>query len=485
MPEDEGSEAPATEIAGLVEAAPDAMVVVNRSGFIVLVNRQTETLFGYRRSELEGQPVEILVPEGLREFHSRHRGRYMGEPRVRAMGTGLDLLGRRKDGTEFRVEISLGPFQSQDDLLVSASVRDVTRQRADERLFRGLVEAAPDPMVIVDTNGLIVLVNAQLEELFGYQRSDLLGRPVEILLPDRLVGMHVGYRAGYMASPVRRPMAVARNLVARREDGSEFPVEISLAPLERAEGLLVSAAIRDLTERRRLEESEELLRSKAEFFATVSHELRTPLASILGYGELLAEQEDLPADSRELLNVMMRGARREMRLVDDLLTLVHIDGAGLSIQPGPVDLVQVVLGCVQGMQHSAQQSDLSLTMHVSEPELLVGGDEQRIAQCLDNLLSNALKFTPPGGRVTVEVSREAEMVHVDVADTGTGIGTGDESRIFERLYRAPSAVKQQVPGAGLGLAIALAIAEAHTGSLDVVKSDESGTVLRMSLPIQS
>lgn len=484
MPEDHESQGrTATDLAGLVDAAPDAVVVVDRSGVIVLVNRQTESLFGYQRAELVGESIEVLVPEGLRDFHARHRQRYVDQPRVRPMGTGLDLRARRKDGTEFRVEIALGPFVSHGEPMVSASIRDATHKRGEERLFRALVEAAPDAMVLVDESGRIVLVNGQLEEMLGYRRSELEGRPVEILMPDRFVGMHVGYRAGFMANPARRPMGIARDLVARRKDGSELPVEISLAALQRDQGMLVSAAMRDLTDRRRLEASEELLRTKAEFFATVSHELRTPLASILGYGELMAESEGLPDDCRDFLEVMMRGAQRELRLVDDLLTLVHIDRAGLSLQARPVDLVHVARGCVEGLQPTADGHGLSLTLESSDPELLVHGDEQRIAQCLDNLLSNAVKFTPRGGAVRVRLGREDALALVEVEDTGTGIGTAERDRIFERLYRSPTAVKQQVPGAGLGLAIARAIVEAHDGSLDLVRSDESGTVLRMVLPL--
>jgi PAS domain S-box-containing protein len=223
MPEDDAAAASARDFAGLVDAAPDAVVVVNRVGVIVLVNRQTEALFGYQRDELLGQPVEILVPEVLRSFHARHRHNFVREPRVRAMGTGLELRARRKDGSELHVEISLGPFHGENELLVSASIRDVTERDNEQRLFRGLVETAPDATVIVGTDGCIVLVNGQLEKLFGYHRSELLGRPVEILMPDRLVGMHVGYRAGYLASPERRPMGFADDLVARRKDGSESP----------------------------------------------------------------------------------------------------------------------------------------------------------------------------------------------------------------------------------------------------------------------
>ncbi|MFF0205694.1 PAS domain S-box protein [Streptomyces sp. NPDC005017] len=250
----EVAEAGEERFRGLLEAAPDAMVIVDDEGIIRLVNAQTETLFGYGRAELLGQSVDLLIPDRFRSHHAHHRGAYADTRQVRPMGAGLELHGLRKDGTEFPVEISLSPLETTDGLLVSAAVRDVSDRKAAEQRFRGLLEAAPDAMVIVDDEGIIRLVNAQTETLFGYGRAELLGQSVDLLIPDRFRSHHAHHRGAYADTRQVRPMGAGLELHGLRKDGTEFPVEISLSPLETTDGLLVSAAVRDVSDRKAAEQ---------------------------------------------------------------------------------------------------------------------------------------------------------------------------------------------------------------------------------------
>src|SRR5713226_527807 len=236
--------------AGLLEAAPDAMVCVDADGRIALVNAQTERLFGYGRDELIGQPVEMLVPDAVRDVHPGHRAGYVADPRPRPMGAGMELAGRRRDGSTFPAEISLSAIDTEEGILVSAAVRDVTDRKRAEARFGGLLEAAPDAMVCVDADGRIALVNAQTERLFGYGRDELVGQPVEMLVPDAVRDVHPGHRAGYVADPAPRPMGAGMELAGRRRDGSTFPAEISLSAIDTDQGILVTAAVRDVTDRR-------------------------------------------------------------------------------------------------------------------------------------------------------------------------------------------------------------------------------------------
>jgi PAS domain S-box-containing protein len=235
-------------LAIFLEAAPDAIIVADENGRITRTNRLAETMFGYETGQLLGMAVEELVPARFRRHHVPDREHYMAEPRTRAMGAGRALLGLRQDGTEFPVEISLSPLRAAEGTQVISIVRDLTDRIKAELKFRGFIESAPDAVVIVDAEGNIAIVNHMTEAMFGYRRHELLGQPVEILIPERYRPRHVHDRDAYLHAPRTRPMGLGRELMGRRRDGSEFPVEISLSPLDTEQGLLVTSIIRDTSE---------------------------------------------------------------------------------------------------------------------------------------------------------------------------------------------------------------------------------------------
>jgi PAS domain S-box-containing protein len=252
----------------LIDAAPDGFVIVNQEGRIVLVNLQTERMFGYARAELLNQPVEVLIPERLRGKHRFHRAGFMSGPVLRPMGAGLELYGLRKDGKEFPVEISLSPIQTDSGLLVSTAIRDITDRKRGQQRILTLLDSAPDAMVVADGEGRIVLVNSQTEQLFGYNRRELLGQPVEVLVPARFWAEHRKHRRKYMEHVQIRPVGLGLELYGIRKDSTKFPVEISLSPHKTEEGVLISSTIRDVTQRKRVEDalrqSEALFRGMVE-----------------------------------------------------------------------------------------------------------------------------------------------------------------------------------------------------------------------------
>lgn len=249
-----------TKFGNLLDSTPDGIVIVNSTGRIVLVNMQAEKLFGYQKQELRGQTIETLLPQRYRSRHVGHRANFFTQPRTRTMGAGLELYGLRKDGIEFPVEISLSPIETEEGVFSMSAIRDTSERKKAEKKFRGLLEAAPDAIVIVNNKGEIVLVNSQTEKLFGYPREQLLGNKIEMLIPARYREKHPIFRKNFASAPRTRPMGIGLELYGLRRDGTEFPVEISLSPLETEEGTLISSAIRDVTERKRVKEIQTQLR---------------------------------------------------------------------------------------------------------------------------------------------------------------------------------------------------------------------------------
>ncbi len=245
---------------GLLEAAPDAMVVVNQCGEIVLLNVQAENQFGYSRDELLGQKVKNIIPEGFAERLIADGTRTAAEALAQQIGTGIELIARRKDGSEFPIEIMLSPLESAEGTLVTAAIRDISVRKAAEKhlaqmegRYRGLLEAAPDAMVVVNQDGEIVLLNVQAESQFGYSRDELLGPKVKNIIPEGFAERLIADGTRSAAEALAQQIGTGIELIARRKDGSEFPIEIMLSPLESAEGTLVTAAIRDISVRRAAE----------------------------------------------------------------------------------------------------------------------------------------------------------------------------------------------------------------------------------------
>jgi protein-histidine pros-kinase len=343
---------------------------------------------------------------------------------------------------------------------------------ADPRFFRLITQASPAGMVIADAEGIIVLTNAQAENIFGYSQKELVGQPVEVLIPQAHLGVHLSHRARYMAHPEARSMAVERDLFAQRKDGSQVAVDISLHPIETDDGVYVLANVLDATERRRAARQRESrlaterLATMGQLAGSVAHEIRTPLCVIrnnIYYLRILAEK--LGAEGRECLDEVDEAIGKAERIVSELLDFTRTASSRVATIP--------LLPLVSDV---ATSQGVTLKLPELREDWLIEVDQEQIQRVLANLVVNAVDATGSGGRVEIRVASDADYVWMEVADNGPGISPIEKERIFDPLYTT------KPTGFGLGLALSKRYAESNGGTLSVTDSESGGACFRLTLP---
>ena len=508
-----------------------AIIALDGDGTIRMWNASAERIFGWSETEVVGHPNPTIPPELEQEYKSLVASRMQGLSQ-----SGFETTRVRKDGSLIDVSVWSAPLRGPmgDITGMMTMLADTTdRKRAErekaqlmaseqaaraeagvEKRYRKLLEAAPDAILEVDRQGRIVLVNMQAERLFGYTRAELLGNRIEFLIPDRFRGRHPGHRDTFFEHPIMRPMGTGLELYARRADGSEFAVDVTLSPYDSDGAGRVICVVRDVTERKLAEEQirtlnqhleqrtaelvatnkelelrnrevERVNRLKDEFLASMSHELRTPLNSIIGFSDLLAEQgaANFNPKQKRFLGHIQQGSRHLLELINDILDLSKIEAGHLELKYEDFEVSQAVAEVVATVRPIATAKNIQFDSVVAS-DLFLYADRLRFKQVLYNLLSNALKFTPAGGQVSIEGSEERRAVRFRVADTGIGIPTGEQEAIFESFHQVGTTTKGVREGTGLGLAITKRLVEQHGGSIWVESELGKGSRFFFTLPLR-
>jgi len=470
----------------ILKYSNDAIIVVNDDGDIVAANDNAEKLFAYDAGDLIGEKIESLLPDAMRQSHAKYRHQYNKKPRSRPLVSGLSLKAMRKDGRVFDAEIALTPIETEDGVLVSSSIRDISADDTSEAYFRNVLESAPDAMVIIDHHGKIAVVNGQAEKMFGYTRKQMLGQEIEMLLPTDVRERHISHRAGYSANPLLRPMGDTLELRGQRQDGSEFPVEISLSPFTSASGAFVSSVIRDVTNRKEMEQELIAARQEAErannansaFLAAASHDLRQPVQALALLNGALRRTVSDPL-SLEMVESQQNSLDAMTNLLNSLLDISRLDAGKIEPEFEEFRIQRLVDRLFSEFSRQARQKSLSFKADTCDT--VVRSDPNLLSEIIQNFVSNAIRYTDKGS-VQLSCRLERGEFWIDVSDTGIGIDPEQFDEIFREFHqiKTPGSNKE---GFGLGLAIVKRLADLLRHEISVKSDPGNGSTFSIRLPI--
>jgi PAS domain S-box-containing protein len=506
----------------LSREGPLAIIAVDLNGDVRVWNAGAERMFGWSASQVCHRPLRIQISSSEEQLLTHLTNHQQSSDFAGVFGLihrdgAIITAGvwrspwRDESGTAIGEVLTIAELPDPGQSGSNTSLDDSSWQIESYLRFRDLLEAAPDAIFKVDQEGAIVLMNVAAEKMFGYDRDELLGQLIEVLVPHTVRKQHVGHRNRYAEAPTTRPMGTGLPLFARRKDGTSFPVEISLSPIHSSYGQRTIAIVRDISARKEIErqthaiheqytaqltatnqqlelrnrEVERANRLKSEFLASMSHELRTPLHTIIGFADILSEKVKGPLNESQerFVEHIRRDSRHLLELINDILDLSKIEAGRLELHQETFGTASAIEETIESIQNLAMNKKIRLVKSI-DPDLTINGDRLRFKEILYNLLSNSVKFTESGGEIRIESwKRDQHTAGFAVTDTGIGIPESEHATVFDKFYQVGSTTRGVREGTGLGLAITKSLVEMHGGTITLKSKPRQGSRFEFTLSL--
>ncbi len=463
------------KFSNLFHYSNDAIFIYDLNGVILDINQKVLAQFGYTRNDILSRQIRELNPPDALVIINHAFEKIIDDGYVKFE---VDFV--RRNGNTFPAEVSASLFEVSGEPVIQGIVRDITERKQAELRLSSVLNTVGEGIITIDTSSKIVMLNREVQHIFGYEEQELMGQPVSILIPKTLRDAYQLQNASHLQIKISQVLGRRLELEGQRKDGSNFPLEICVTETKIGERLLFTAAVRDITERHQLNKMRE------NFVSTVSHELRTPLASIMGFTETILSEHPGPltAIQRRFLKNSYRSSERLLKLIEELLTVSLIQQGTLKLHKDPFCPLESIQTVKEMLLPLANRKGIELLIENNwrTNEQFIG-DYDRLEQVMINLIGNAIKFTPEQGRICVHSYKEDNNWHFNVQDTGIGIPPSDISHLFQRFYRASNATEAQIQGSGLGLYVCKAIIEEHHGQIGLESEPGFGTRAWFRLPV--
>jgi PAS domain S-box-containing protein len=483
----------------VVNHVVDGIISINDRGIVTTFNPAAERIFGYRSDEVIGQNVKMLMPEPYRGEHDAYIGNYLRTGQAKIIGIGREVVGRRKDGGSFPMELAISEFRLGAERYFTGIVRDITeRKRAEQELrdagerMGSVVNHVVDGIITIDERGKIESYNPAAEKIFGYSSAEVLGQNVKMLMPEPYHSEHDAYVQNYVRTGNAKIIGIGREVVGQRKDGSTFPMELAVSAFHIGARRYFTGIVRDITERKRLQDDVQRRvhdladadRQKNEFLAMLSHELRNPLAPMRNALHLMRLSVPENGDLHAAHAMMERQLQHLVRLVDDLLDVSRIIRGKIDLRRERIDLRLAASRAVETAKPILDANGHVLDADLPEAAVWVMGDLVRLSQVISNLLTNAAKYTRTPSRIRLTLRREGGGASVSVVDPGEGIAPDLLPRIFDLFVQGDHALARSQGGLGIGLTLVKRLVEMHDGTVWVASEGPGrGSEFTVRLPV--